>query len=298
MMSLELYKRYEIVFLRKNKYGPKFGINRIAKLVNCNRSTVVRWLKRWEETKDLSDRERKGRPRKTTTTDDEIVIGLVRQGVDEGLTSEKIEHHQKKRLTWARSLMNYDWNQVMATDESVFRLHDIKRFYWQRPGERKICRKVKYTIKINAWCCLSAVGFGRIVCFKNNLNSTFLCNNIYHDGLLPAAREHFGRSRNWVLLEDNDPKHRSKVSVKWKEDHHVKTLPWPSLSPDMNPVENLWSLLKIKVAEQRPTTVKELIRAIEKEWNDLPQELASNLIDSMKRRVDSLIEANGDYTIY
>ncbi|CAF4755927.1 unnamed protein product [Rotaria sp. Silwood2] len=90
MMSLELYKRYEIVFLRKNKYGPKFGINRIAKLVNCNRSTVVRWLKRWEETKDLSDRERKGRPRKTTTTDDEIVIGLVRQGVDEGLTSEKM----------------------------------------------------------------------------------------------------------------------------------------------------------------------------------------------------------------
>ncbi|CAF3097676.1 unnamed protein product [Rotaria sp. Silwood2] len=297
-MSLELYKRYEIVFLRKNKYGPKFGINRIAKLVNCNRSTVVRWLKRWEETKDLSDRERKGRPRKTTTTDDEIVIGLVRQGVDEGLTSEKIEHHQKKRLTWARSLMNYDWNQVMATDESVFRLYDIKGFYWQRPGERKICRKVKNTIKINAWCCLSAVGFGRIVCFKNNFNSTFLCNNIYHDGLLPAAREHFGRSRNWVLLEDNDPKHRSKASVKWKEDHHVKTLPWPSLSSDMNPVENLWSLLKIKVAEKRPTTVKELIRAIEKEWNDLPQELASNLIDSMKRRVDSLIEANGDYTMY
>ncbi|CAF4606659.1 unnamed protein product [Rotaria sp. Silwood2] len=296
-MSLELYKRYEIVFLRKNKYGPKFGINRIAKLVNCNRSTVVRWLKRWEETKDLSDRERKGRPRKTTTTDDEIVIGLVRQGVDEGLTSEKIEHHQKKRLTWARSLMNYDWNQVMATDESVFRLYDIKGFYWQRPGERKICRKVKNTIKINAWCCLSAVGFGRIVCFKNNFNSTFLYN-IYHDGLLPAAREHFGRSRNWVLLEDNDPKHRSKASVKWKEDHHVKTLPWPSLSSDMNPVENLWSLLKIKVAEKRPTTVKELIRAIEKEWNDLPQELASNLIDSMKRRVDSLIEANGDYTMY
>ncbi|CAF1638889.1 unnamed protein product [Rotaria sp. Silwood1] len=180
-----------------------------------------------------NDRERRGRPRKTTTTYDEIVIGLVRQGVDEGLTSEKMqeqvqaeginvnsrtirrrlreagfrylkplskpllsEHHQKKRLTWARSLMNYDWNQVMATDESVLRLHDIKRFYWQRPGERKICRKVKYTIKINAWCCLSAVGFGRIVCFKNNLNSTFLCNNIYHDGLLPAAREHFGRKLN------------------------------------------------------------------------------------------------------
>ncbi|CAF4790301.1 unnamed protein product, partial [Rotaria sp. Silwood2] len=54
----------------------------------------------------------------------------------------------------------------------------------------------------------------------------------------------------------------------------------------------------IKVAGRQPKTVKRLIRAIKKEWNDLPQELPSNLMASMKRRIDSLIEANGDYIMY
>jgi len=195
-------------------------------------------------------------------------------------------------------MINFDWNRIMATDETVFRLNNVKYYFWQRRGERKVCRTIRYTIKVNAWCCLSAVGFGRIVLFKENLTSTFLCNNIYRNGLLPTAREHFGRAKEWLLLEDNDPKHRSKFSVKWKQDHHIKTLPWPSLSPDVNPVENLWGVLKVKVAAHRPKTVKGLIRAIKKEWDDLPQEFASNLMNSMKRRVDSLIDANGDYIMY
>ncbi len=83
---------------------------------------------------------------------------------------------------------------------------------------------------MNAWGCLSSADFGRIVCFKNNLTSTFLCNNMYEDDLLSAAREYFSRSRVWLLLEDNDHKHPSKSSVKWKEDQHEKALLWSSMS--------------------------------------------------------------------
>ena len=61
-MSLELYKRYEIVFLAKNKYGSHYSINRIVELVNCSRTTVIRWLKRWDETINLRDRKRIGKP--------------------------------------------------------------------------------------------------------------------------------------------------------------------------------------------------------------------------------------------
>ncbi|CAF3345887.1 unnamed protein product [Rotaria sp. Silwood2] len=182
-MSLELYQRYEIVFLAKNQCEPKFSINRIAKLVNCGRSTVIRWLKRWDETKDLRDRERTGRPRKTTTEQDDIIINVVKQDPDERFTSQQIqeqvkgdginvneriiyrrlneaefqyskplliEHHQNKRLRWATSMLNFHWNRVMASDETVFRLHNVKHFYWQRRGERKMCRTTKHTIKVNA----------------------------------------------------------------------------------------------------------------------------------------------------
>ena len=63
-------------------------------------------------------------------------------------------------------------------------------------------------------------------------------------------------------------------------------------------MENPWSLLKFKVADHRPKTYTGLITAIEKEWNHLPQELASKLMARIERRVDSLFKANGDYIMY
>ena len=113
-------------------------------------------------------------------------------------------------------------------------------------------------MKVNVWGCLSLVGFGRIVRFQHNLNSSFLCNEMYKCTLLPIARFHFGRHRDWVLVEDNNLKHRSNFSQEWKKNHHITTPPWCSQSPTLNPIENLWSLLKTKVATRKPKRIKEL----------------------------------------
>ena len=128
-----------------------------------------------------------------------------------------------------------------------------------------MARTVKYPLKVNVWVCLSGVGFCRIVCFQHNLNRSFLCNEIHKYTLLPTARFHFGRRRDWILVEGNNPKHRSNFSQEWKNNHHITTLPWPSQSPDENSVENLWSLLKIKVATRKSKTIKELKKVIYKE---------------------------------
>jgi len=63
-------------------------------------------------------------------------------------------------------------------------------------------------------------------------------------------------------------------------------------------MESFWTLLKIRVSDCRPTSTEELIRAIKEEWKDLPQELASDLMSGIDRRIDRLTEAKGDYTMY
>ncbi|CAF1588512.1 unnamed protein product [Didymodactylos carnosus] len=69
-------------------------------------------------------------------------------------------------------------------------------------------------------------------------------------------------------------------------------------SPDLNPIENLWNILKIRVSDKQPRNLKSLIKTIQEEWNRLPIELASNLVDSMVARVAAVIQQNGDYTMY
>ena len=291
MMSPALHQRYEIIFLGKHIYGPKFSQTKIAKIMKCHRNTVKLWLNRWEETKVLSDHSRPGPPRSTKAEEDQLMVDLTTEEMDatnetvkQELEKKKVvisnrtirrrlheagleymrplskpllnEQHRQRRVQWARTMKNYDRSLVMASNETMIPLHTSRKFSWQTPGERRIARTEKFSLKANVCGCLSEHGFGSIFCFIRDLNIEFLCNHIYRNALLLSARHHFACSP-WFLLEDNEPKRRSNYISTWKSAHRIVTLPWLSMSPDMNPIENLWSILKTKVAYRRPHTLKD-----------------------------------------
>jgi transposase len=332
-MTLSLDKRYEIVFLHEHPAGPKWGYEKIASHVHCSKSTVIYWVKKFRQNKDLTDELKSGRPRSTTKAQDKRIVRLAmkkhditageiqkkleKQGVEissrtvrrrlgesggkflkeiqKPLLSEK---HQAKRLQWAKNHKNFDWKKVIFTDESTFQLFQSNRKVWRFTGRQKVFRTVKHPQKVHVWGCFSSSGFGKLICFERNLDALFMCS-IYERGLIPSACEFFGvDSIDWILQEDNDPKHRSKICKKWKEENEVVELPWPSMSPDQNPIENVWQLLKIKISKKKIKTTRRLRAELAKEWNRLPVQLAKNLVGSMDRRVSALIESRGDFTMY
>ncbi|KAK1795029.1 hypothetical protein P4O66_010218 [Electrophorus voltai] len=74
----------------------------------------------------------------------------------------------------------------------------------------------------------------------------------------------------WVLLQDNDPKHTSKYTSEWLKKNKIKTLEWPSQSPDLNLTEILWHDLKKEVYARKPSNVAKLQQFYKDEWAKIP----------------------------
>ena len=66
----------------------------------------------------------------------------------------------------------------------------------------------------------------------------------------------------------------------------------------MNPIENVWGLLKRKISRLicLEDTIQDLENALQREWNDLPQDYIDKCVLSLRRRIDACVRAMGSYT--
>ena len=65
---------------------------------------------------------------------------------------------------------------------------------------------------------------------------------------------------------------------------------WPGNSPDLNPIENLWSILKKKVDKLKPTNCDQLRALIRQEWMAISQDLAQKMISSMPEQTAEVMK--------
>ncbi|GFV64022.1 putative transposase like protein [Trichonephila clavipes] len=83
-------------------------------------------------------------------------------------------------------------------------------------------------------------------------------------------------------------------------EQNIPLLDWPGNSPDMNPIENIWELMKREVAKDVIANKTQLLERIIHVCNHHPQmqETVQSSIDSMPRRIEALIAAKGGSTKY
>ena len=115
--------------------------------------------------------------------------------------------------------------------------------------------------------------------------------------ILPELR---AAGRPMVFMQDNAPCHKAKKVMSFLDENNVETLDWPPQSPDMNPIENLWSIIKRRRQKKfgMPATRIALIDQIFDIWDNIEPEVIDNLAQSANRRIEAVLKAKGNVAKY
>ena len=105
-----------------------------------------------------------------------------------------------------------------------------------------------------------------------------------------------------ILLQDGARCHTAAVNEIWLRENVVNYWAkgiWPGSSPDLSPIENIWSILQDKVdqVDPPPSTLLGLERILKDAWSKISPEILENLYRSMPDRVKAVLDAKVGFVI-
>ena len=211
------------------------------------------------------------------------------------------KRHLKARLAFARGHMKQDpsfWSTILWSDETKLELfgHMDAQYVWRRKGEAYKPKNTVPTVKhgggnIILWGCFSSRGTGNLVKVQGIMKKEDYIKILEKN--MKESAERLQLTNNWKFQQDNDPKHTAKIVKKWFREDNVDVLEWPSQSPDLNPIENLWRELKSRVMARKPTNLTKLEAFAKEEWANIPQTTCRKLVDTYKNRLEAVIKNKG-----
>ncbi|KAK3508771.1 hypothetical protein QTP70_006025 [Hemibagrus guttatus] len=177
----------------------------------------------------------------------------------------------------------------------------VSHYVWRKNNtafqKKNIIPTVKYGGgSVMVWGCFAASGLGRLAAINGTMNSA-VYQKILKENVRPSVCD-LKLKRTWVLQQDNDPKHTSKSTSEWLKKNKMKTLEWPSQSPDLNPIEMLWHDLKKVVHARKPSNVAALQQFCKDEWAKIPPQRCNRLSASYGKRLIAVVAAKGGPTSY
>lgn len=193
---------------------------------------------------------------------------------------------------------------VVFSDEKVFKSYsDRKKVLYRPKGERFNPDYVQFhrhsgRISCGVWGFITAGGVGELVEITSRMNSAeyiSIINDIYE----PAVDSIYGEQKHeFLLMQDNSAVHTSTATKHYFNTHpEIKLLQdWPPKSPDINPIENVWSTLTYNWDNDAMFNSREdILNATKNRWNNLigESEYISKLYNSMPSRFAEIVENNG-----
>ncbi|GFW45365.1 DDE_3 domain-containing protein [Trichonephila clavipes] len=181
--------------------------------------------------------------------------------------------------------MNPDSVSVLMTTARV----------WRRTGQRSdpafiVERHTAISQNVTVWGAISWDTRSSLVVLQGTLTARRYVDDILTPIVLSMLSSHPGA----IYQQNNARPHTARLSQQCLQGYDV--LLWPTRSPDLSPIENVWDALGRQLQPSRDTG--ELTAQMQRLWQDLPQGVISDLIESMPRRISACIAARGGFTTY
>ena len=145
------------------------------------------------------------------------------------------------------------------------------------------------------WGCFCKLGVGPLLPIEGTMNANKY-KGVLKDYMIPQLRQWFGvRRSSSIFQQDNAPCHKAEDILKYLKEQQIQILEWPPYSPDLSPIENLWTIIKRRLNEEGSLSRNDLEKRLEQLWNydRYMTPHVNKLIESMPRRIKACIDNNG-----
>ena len=186
------------------------------------------------------------------------------------------------RLDWANQHTQHNlrfWRRIHWSDEFTFMLHQVdgRLRVWRLRGKRYNPDCVLETassgrVSVAVWGCVSFHCKLPLVDLHGNMTAARYRDEVLVPWLEPHMDGHALADRP-IFQQDKAPPNTARLAIAFLPNSPVDVLPWPSMSPDMNIIEHVWSHIasQINMMEHMPATAHDLRQCIHAIWRDIPQ---------------------------
>jgi transposase len=205
------------------------------------------------------------------------------------------EHERLQYAIDVLSVARLDTTRVVFSDESRFVLGDDNRWRHIRRGdwnETAFVTKTKFPISVMIWGAIG-VGYksGCIQC-SNGVDAEEYQAIVEKSNMIDEMNERYGPFQ-WFFMQDGATAHTSQDTIDALKKLCLLLPGWPPNSPDLNPIEMVWAIMKLRVKKLAPKTKEELMDVINTVWNELNQEMLDRMVLSFGRRLELVRRARG-----
>lgn len=213
------------------------------------------------------------------------------------------KHHKTARRNWCIANRRTDFTKWIFSDESNFVLSDCSapgRLYVHRNQGEKYSTTCVLPAPTSdrrhlmVWGCIASNGQCAMTFVDGNVNSDKYIS-ILRTTLFPLLENlPLSMWKDIVFQQDNARPHTARTTMNFLHTHHIRVPFWPALSPDINPIENVWAIMKRKVRLMQPTSIDSLKTAIQLAWRQtVTPALCCKLYSSLPTRMHNIIRRHG-----